>query len=98
MIGVFVTFRYGNNFDERAVRQIAETARPKFEGMPGLQSKTFTLNAEKREATNFCVWDSEDAAKAFFTDALLERATGFYGVRPTVEFVQIAALVENARS
>jgi len=27
MIGVSVTFRYGDNFDERAVRKIAETAR-----------------------------------------------------------------------
>ena len=29
---------------------------------------------------------------------LLERVTGLYGVRPTVEFVRIAALVENART
>jgi hypothetical protein len=57
MIGVFVTFRYGDNFDEQAV--------------------------------------SEDAAKAFFTDQLLERVAGLYGVRPSVEFVQIATLVEN---
>ena len=95
MIGVFVTFRYGDNFDERAVRKIAETARPRFEGMPGLRSKAFTLNAAQREATNFYVWDSEDAAKAFFSDELLERVTGLYGVRPSVEYVQIAALVEN---
>ena len=98
MIGVFVTFRYGDNFDERAVRKIAESARSKFEGMPGLRSKAFTLNAGKREATNFYVWDSEDAAKAFFTDDILEVVTGIYGVRPGVEFVQIAALVENARA
>jgi len=39
-----------------------------------------------------------DAAKAFFTDELLERATGLYGVRPTVEFVQIATLVENVQA
>ena len=97
MIGVFVTFRYGDNFDERAVRKIAETARPRFEGMPGLRSKAFTVNSGKREAVNFYVWDSEDAAKAFFSDELLERITGLYGVRPTVEFVQIATLVENAR-
>jgi hypothetical protein len=58
-------------------------------------SKAFTLNAGKREAANFYVWDSEDAAKAFFTDQLLERVAGLYGVRPSVEFVQIAALVEN---
>jgi heme-degrading monooxygenase HmoA len=98
MIGVFVTFRYGNNFDERAVRKIAETARAKFEGMPGLRSKAFTLNSGKREATNFYVWDSEDAAKAFFNDELLERVTGLYGVRPSVEFVEIATLVENVRA
>jgi hypothetical protein len=96
MIGVFVTFRYGDNFDERAVRKIAETARARFEGMPELHSKAFTLNSEKREATNFYVWESEDAAKGFFTAELLERVTGLYGVPPTVEFVQIAALVENA--
>jgi heme-degrading monooxygenase HmoA len=95
MIGVFVIFRYGDDFDERAVRKIAETARVKFEGMPGLRSKAFTLNSEKREAANFYVWDSEDAAKAFFNDELIERIAGLYGVRPSVEFVQIATLVEN---
>lgn len=95
MIGTFVTFHLGDNFDEQAVRKIAETARAKFEGMPGLRSKAFTFNPEKREAANFYVWDSEEAAKAFFTDELLERLTGLYGVRPTVEFVQIATLVEN---
>ena len=98
MIGVFVTFRYGDNFDEQAVRKIAETARARFEGMQGLRSKAFTFNTGKREATNFYVWDSEESAKAFFTDQLLERVTALYGVRPTVEFVQIAALVENARA
>ncbi|MGF6441392.1 hypothetical protein [Paraburkholderia youngii] len=80
------------------MRTIAETARARFEGMPGLRSKAFTLNSAKREATNFYVWESEDAAKAFFTDALRERVTGLYGVRPDAEFVQIAALVENART
>lgn len=98
MIGVFVTFRYGDNFDERAVRKIAETARARFEGMPGLRSKAFTLNSGKREATNFYVWESEEAAKAFFTDELLDRVTGLYSARPTVEFVQIATLVENPRA
>jgi heme-degrading monooxygenase HmoA len=98
MIGVFVTFRYGDKFNEQAVRKIAETARGSFEGMPRLRSKSFTINSGKREAINFYVWDSEDAAKAFFTDQLLERVAGLYGVRPRVEFVQIATLVENTRA
>jgi len=98
MIGVFVTFRYGDNFDEQAVRKIAEAVRSTFEGMPGLRSKAFAVNPGKREATNFYIWDAEDAAEAFFTEALLERVTRLYGVRPSVEFVQIATLVENARA
>jgi heme-degrading monooxygenase HmoA len=98
MIGVFVTFRYADSFDEQALRKIAETARARFEGLPGLRSKAFTVNPGKREATNFYVWDSEDAAKAFFTDQLLERVAGLYGVHPSVEFVQIASLVENTRA
>src|SRR5215471_9743968 len=98
MIGVFVTFRYADNFNEQAVRKIAENARASFEGMPGLRSKAFTVNSKKREATNFYVWDSEEAARAFFSDALLERVAGLYGVRPRVEFVQIATLVENDRA
>jgi hypothetical protein len=97
MIGVLVKFHYGDNFDDGALRKIAETARAKFEGMPGLRSKAFTLNSEKREATNFYIWDQPDAAKDFFTEALLERVTGLYGVRPTVEFVEILALVDNAQ-
>jgi hypothetical protein len=98
MIGVFVTFRYGDEFDEQRVRKIAASARAKFEGMPGLRSKAFTIDAAKRVAANFYVWDSHDAAKDFFSDALLAAVTGLYGVRPSVDFVEIAALVENARA
>ena len=95
MIGVFVTFRYGDNFDECAVRQIAATVRARFERMPGLRSKAFTLNSRKGEAANFYVWDSEKAANEFFTEERVERIAGLYGVRPSIDFVQIATLVEN---
>ena len=98
MIGVFVTFRYEDNFNEEALRAIAENARAKFEGMPGLRSKAFTINSEKREAVNFYVWDSDDAAKALFTDQFREMVTGLYGAPPSVEFVQILTLVENAQA
>jgi hypothetical protein len=53
MIGVFITLHYGDDFDEEGVRKIAETARGRFEGMPGLRCKAFTINSGKREATNF---------------------------------------------
>jgi hypothetical protein len=95
MVAVFVTFQYGNDFNEAKVRKIAQQASGKFQGMPQLRSKAFTVRPEAKSATNVYVWESEDAAKAFFTDELLERVTGLYGVRPSVELAQVAAWVEN---
>jgi hypothetical protein len=95
MVAVFVTFQYGSDFNEAKVRNIAQQASGKFQGMPQLRSKAFTMRPEAKSATNVYVWDSEEAAKAFFTDELVERVTGLYGMRPHVEFAQVAALVEN---
>jgi hypothetical protein len=98
MIGVFVTFRYADNFDAQALRRIAEAARAKFEGMPGLRSKAFTVDEARREARNFYIWESPDAARAFFTQERLAQISGLYGVRPDVDFVEIAVLVDNHRA
>ena len=95
MVAVFVTFQYGNDFNDAKVRKIAQEASSKFRGVPQLRSKAFTVHPEAKRATNVYVWESEDAAKAFFTDELLERVTALYGVRPNIELAQVAALVEN---
>ena len=95
MLGVFVTFRYDKDFDAAKVRKIAEGAGKMFEGMPGLRSKAFTLAPERREAVNFYVWESETAARAFFTEQMVERVTGLYGVRPSIQYAEIATLVDN---
>ncbi len=98
MIGTFVTFHYDNDLDAGTLRTIADKARIKFEGMSGLRSKAFTLNSGKREAVNFYVWDSEQSARAFFTEDMLERVAALYGAPPRIEYVQVAALVENIRT
>jgi heme-degrading monooxygenase HmoA len=95
MIGVIVSFRSEGGLDRDRVMGVAEKAAPSFEGMPGLRSKVFTWDAESGEAANFYVWDSEDAARAFFSPALAERVTGLYGVAPEIRFVEIAAIVDN---
>jgi heme-degrading monooxygenase HmoA len=96
MIGVIVTFQYDSAVDRERILKIASEAAPRFEGVAGLRSKVFTLDESNARATNVYVWDSEDAARAFFDDALIERVTALYGVRPTVDFVEIAALVDNS--
>jgi heme-degrading monooxygenase HmoA len=95
MFAVLVRFHYDKDFNEARLRQIADNAHAKFEGMPGLRSKAFTVDASNRDALNFYVWESESAAKEFFTDQFVERVTGLYGVRPSVQYAQVAALVDN---
>ena len=96
MLGVLIRFPFGTDFNADRLRAIAEKARANFEGMPGLISKTFTIDAERRAAVNFYVWESEQTARGFFTDTMLEQATRLYGVKPALEFVEIAQRVDNA--
>jgi hypothetical protein len=44
---------------------------------------------------NVYLWDSEKAARAFFTPELAERILGLYGVPARIEFAEVAALVDN---
>lgn len=95
MIAVVVRFQYENEFNEARLQQIADGARTKFQGMPGVRSKAFTLDAARRQALNFYVWESEDAARNFYTPQMIEGVTKLYGVRPSIEYLKLAALVEN---
>jgi hypothetical protein len=98
MIGVVVTFSPAGEFDPAIVTKIADEAKGMFEGMPGLRQKFFTLDEDRGRARNFYIWDSEEKARGFFSDQLVERVTGLYGVKPTVEFVDVVGVVDNSGS
>ena len=85
-------------FERARVIGVADNARATFEGMPGLRFKFFTLDESARRANNFYVWDSKEAALEFFSDELRERVTDLYGVAPTIEYVEIAQIVDNSGS
>ena len=97
MIGVIVTFKYGDGYLDRArVIEIAENNRGMFEGMPGLRLKFFTIDEKHHRATNFYVWDSRDAAELFFSEERRARIASLYGVPPTIDFVEIVEIVDNS--
>ncbi len=95
MLGVIVEFQYADDFDRARIDGIAHEARGRFEGMPGLRQKAFTVDEAGRRATNVYLWHSEEAARAFFTDEQVERIAGLYGVQPSVTFVDVVELVDN---
>jgi hypothetical protein len=41
------------------------------------------------------VWDSESAARAFFTPELKAEVLGLWGAEPQVRFAEVSGLVEN---
>jgi heme-degrading monooxygenase HmoA len=98
VIGVSVSFQYDDDFDRARVVSIAENARGTFEGMAGLRSKVFTVDAARRRAVNFYVWESEDAARSFFSEEMRARVTGLYGVEPEIDFLEIAQVVDNSEA
>jgi hypothetical protein len=95
MNGVIVEFQYGEDFDPAHIAGIAREARGRFEGMPGLREKAFTIDEQNRRATNVYLWESEDAARGFFNDDLVDMVTRLYGVRPTLSFRRGRRLVDN---
>lgn len=98
VIAVFVTFRYGEDFSTAKIRRVAEEARARFEGMPGLISKVFSIVAESREGRNVYVWDSLESARTFFTPETRARIAALYGVEPVIEYAEVGALVENVHA
>jgi hypothetical protein len=96
VIAVFITFCYGEDFSVAKVRQLAHHSRAKFEGMPGLRSKLFSVFPKLREARNVYVWDDPEAARRFFTPESRDRIAALYGVQPIIEYAEVCALVENS--
>ena len=90
-----VEFQYGDDFDRAHLADIARKERGRFEGLPQLRLKTFAIDEENRRATNVYLWESEDAARGFFSDEVVDMVTGLYGVRPTLTFVEVAELIDN---
>lgn len=96
MQGVIVEFQYGDEFEPDRLAAIAHEARERFEGLPGLRQKAFTVDEAHRRAMNVYLWDSEELARGFFSEELVERVAVLYGVRPSVSFVEVAELVDNS--
>ena len=95
MIGVIVTIGPSTDLDRERASAVAEQTAPMFEGMDGLRSKVFMWDEETGTVTNTYVWDSESAARAFFTPELKAHVLELWGAEPQVRFAEVSALVEN---
>ena len=97
MIGVNVTFDYDGDFDRARVIKQAEDSKAMIAAIPDVRFKFYTYDEKNQRATNFYVWESQDAAERFFTEELRELVTGLYGAAPRIDYVEIAEIVDNSK-
>ena len=95
MIGVIVTIGPGPDLNRQRASAAAEQAAPMFEGMDGLRSKVFMWDDETGTVINTYVWESEPAARAFFTPEVKAQIIELWGAEPQVRFAEVSALVDN---
>jgi hypothetical protein len=95
VIGVIVTLGPDKHLDRERATAVAEREGPKFQGMDGLVSKVFMWNDETKTVVNTYVWESEEAAHAFFTPEMKTLVIELYGVEPQVQFAEVSALIDN---
>ena len=97
VVEVLLTFLFGAEFDEARIRQVAEAAQGESNATPGLRSKVLMIDAENHGAVHLYVWDSEDAAREFFTPDRIELIAALYGVRPSIQFNHLIKTIVLAR-
>jgi hypothetical protein len=53
------------------------------------------IDEPNRRAMNVYLWDSQELARGFFGDELVEMVTGLYGLRPSLSFADVAEFADN---
>ena len=89
MVEVLLIFRFGAEFNEARIRQLAEAAPGECKGTPGLRSKSLLIDAENQGAVHLYLWDSEELARSFFTPDRIELIAALWGVEPSVRFDRV---------
>jgi len=95
MISTIVRIRLDASIDEDRVRNIAASSRSRFDQLEGLRLKAYTFDRERNEILNVYLWHSEAAARKLFTSEALSRIAQLYGGEASVDFLEVAELVDN---
>ena len=96
MIGVFVTFRYGDNFDEKSCERSPRLHAQGLRECPDYVPK-LSRSIPETQGHKLLHLGLRGRSQRFFTDALLERVTGLYGAGPASSSCRLR-LVENTRT
>lgn len=94
MVVVQVLFQVGQIDDPTA---LAERSAGRFRGLPGLLSKHYLHEPASGLFGGMYVWESREAAEAFYTPEWRAAIARAYGSEPMVRIFDVPLVIDNTR-
>jgi hypothetical protein len=92
MYGALVQFPAESRLTTEETRVRWEAIAPVFEREPGFIHKAFLRSPDGSTWGGFYIWETEDAAKAYYNEAWRERMAARYGQPPSVTYFDVPAV------
>ena len=97
MYTALVTYTLPNPRSRAAMLERFKQSEARFQSLPNLVRKDFCYDEASHTGHSVYLWDSEAAARGFFSEAFLTGFEKSFGCRPNVVFVDTLLVVDNQR-
>ena len=95
MITTITEFRLPNPITREEAREIFLSTAPKYQGVPGLVRKCYTLSQDGSVVGGIYLWESRAQAEAMYTEKWREFVQEKYGSNPSVTYLDTPVVVDN---
>jgi hypothetical protein len=95
MIAVLVSWDLELPLYRDALVEKFQARRALADGREDLHFKVYWVDEQRGEYGGFYLWESREAAEAFYNDEWVERATAHYGSRPEIRYLDVPLYVNN---
>ena len=96
MITAIVQFPLPSGTTLEQARDAFEGSAPKYRGLAGLVRKYYLFNSDTRVGGGCYLWESREAAEAFYDDAWKRFIFERYGAEPNITMFETPVIVDNA--
>ena len=95
MITAIVQFPLKEGTTLEQARDAYEGSAPKYRGLAGLARKYYLFDAAAGIGGGCYLWESREAAEAFYDDAWKRFITKRYGAEPRISYFETPVIVDN---
>lgn len=93
-VAVLVNIPIPAGLTHEAIEAQFQNTAPQYERLPGLTRKYFTIS-DDRKAGGIYLWESREAASAFYNESWRARVLKTYGAPAEVTFFDVPVVVES---